>query len=133
MVVVAHSMGGLVARYWLGPLGGWRHCRGVITLGTPHRGAPKALDTLVNGVRVRGIHLQRVSDVIRSWHSPYQLLPVYRCIWDSTAGQAAYPHEVEGLGLRDGDARGVHHARKGPRAVGCHPPQRARDARATRV
>ena len=43
MIVVAHSMGGLVARYWMGPLGGWRVCRALITLGTPHRGAPKAL------------------------------------------------------------------------------------------
>jgi len=38
VVVVAHSMGGLVARYWMGPLGGWRVCRALITLGTPHRG-----------------------------------------------------------------------------------------------
>jgi pimeloyl-ACP methyl ester carboxylesterase len=32
VVVVAHSMGGLVARYWIGPGKGWRHCRALITL-----------------------------------------------------------------------------------------------------
>ncbi|HYZ09976.1 MAG TPA: hypothetical protein VE709_15610 [Pseudonocardiaceae bacterium] len=52
VVVLAHSMGGLVARHWLGPGGGAAHCRALITLGTPHRGAPKALDWLLNGVRL---------------------------------------------------------------------------------
>ncbi|HET8684800.1 MAG TPA: hypothetical protein VFM54_23450, partial [Micromonosporaceae bacterium] len=46
VIVVAHSMGGLVARYWLGPLGGAPYCRALVTVGTPHRGAPKALDWL---------------------------------------------------------------------------------------
>ena len=43
VVVVAHSMGGLVARYWLGSLGGAECCRALITVGTPHSGTPKAL------------------------------------------------------------------------------------------
>src|ERR1022692_2573195 len=38
-VVIAHSMGGLVARYWLGPLGGAGRGAALITLGTSHRGA----------------------------------------------------------------------------------------------
>jgi hypothetical protein len=44
VIVVAHSMGGLVARVWMGLLGRWPWCRALITLGTPHRGAPKALN-----------------------------------------------------------------------------------------
>jgi triacylglycerol esterase/lipase EstA (alpha/beta hydrolase family) len=51
VIVVAHSMGGLVARYWAGPLGAAPDCRALITVGTPHRGAPKALDWLVNAAR----------------------------------------------------------------------------------
>lgn len=35
VIVIAHSMGGLVARYWLGPLGGRDACRALVTLGTP--------------------------------------------------------------------------------------------------
>ena len=37
--VVAHSKGGLVAMWWLLKLGGYRHCRKLITMGTPFRGS----------------------------------------------------------------------------------------------
>jgi triacylglycerol esterase/lipase EstA (alpha/beta hydrolase family) len=41
--VVGHSLGGLVATYWLKRLDHGRRIRRVITLGTPHRGTPFAL------------------------------------------------------------------------------------------
>ncbi len=42
--IVAHSMGGLVARYWLQALGGHRRVDRLVTLATPHHGAhPSAL------------------------------------------------------------------------------------------
>jgi pimeloyl-ACP methyl ester carboxylesterase len=41
--VVGHSLGGLVATYWLKRIDGGRRIRRVITLGTPHRGTPFAL------------------------------------------------------------------------------------------
>ncbi|MET7288992.1 hypothetical protein [Streptomyces sp. NPDC005573] len=94
VVVVAHSMGGLVARYWLGPLEGWPLCRALITLGTPHRGAPKALQLLANGVRVAGIRMDGVSDLLGQWPSVAELLPRYPMVWDTTAGASLYPHEV---------------------------------------
>lgn len=80
VVVVAHSMGGLVARYWLGPLGGGELCERLITLGTPHRGAPKALDWLVNGVRVKGVRHRAATEVIRSWPAAFELLPRYEVV-----------------------------------------------------
>ena len=94
VIVVAHSMGGLVARYWMGPLGGWRVCRALITLGTPHRGAPKALDWVVGGVRVGGRVWQGVTDLFREWPSVMELLPRYPAVWDETTGTALYPHEL---------------------------------------
>src|SRR5690606_18369916 len=48
-ILIAHSMGGLVARYYLEVLGGWDSCRALITFGTPHRGSLNALDSLCNG------------------------------------------------------------------------------------
>ncbi|MEU9181646.1 hypothetical protein AB0C90_33255 [Streptomyces sp. NPDC048550] len=106
VVVVAHSMGGLVARYWLGVLGGWRECRALITLGTPHRGAPKALDWLVNGVRVGGVPLPRTSRVIRGWPSVAELLPRYPMILD-TGGLSGPPRDVPDAAERDDGGRRI--------------------------
>lgn len=86
VIVVAHSMGGLVARYWIAKLGGHQVCRALMTLGTPHRGAPKALDVWANGIPV-GVggftrRLHGFSDQVRRWPSMAQLLPRYPCIQD---------------------------------------------------
>lgn len=93
VVVVAHSLGGLIARYWLGPLGAWPLCRAVITLGTPHRGAPKALQWLVNGLP-RPFDVGGASRVLRGWPAVYELLPRYRAVWNQPAQTASYPHEL---------------------------------------
>ncbi len=42
LTIVGHSKGGLVATYYVKKLGGWRRTRAVVTLGTPHRGTPRA-------------------------------------------------------------------------------------------
>lgn len=94
VIVIAHSMGGLVARYWLGPLRGHSICRALITLGTPHRGAPKALDWLVHGAAIGRWRLDAASAVLRTWPSVYELLPRYRAIQDATTGAEHRPHEV---------------------------------------
>lgn len=70
--LVCHSMGGLVARYFLEKLGGADITRRLITIATPHRGAPKALNALVNGMRFGPLDF---STVIRSFTSTYELLP----------------------------------------------------------
>lgn len=75
VILIGHSMGGLVSRYYLEVLGGWEHCRALITLGTPHRGSLKALDTVCNGLSL--LSWIDVSSVLRSFTSVYQLLPVY--------------------------------------------------------
>jgi hypothetical protein len=98
VIVVAHSMGGLVARYWLGPGNAAPLCRALITLGTPHWGAPKALDVLANGISIKGLHvLPRLRDVLRHWPSMAELLPRYQAVLDTTAagsGRLLYPHEL---------------------------------------
>ena len=86
VIVIGHSMGGLVARYWLGPLGGAADCRALITLATPHRGVPKALDWLVNGVHIGAMQLRRMTEVSRGWPGVYDLLPRYPAILPVDAG-----------------------------------------------
>jgi pimeloyl-ACP methyl ester carboxylesterase len=99
VIVVAHSMGGLVARVWAGLLGRWPWCRALITLGTPHRGAPKALDWLVNGVRLAGRELSGPTALLRGWPAVAELLPRYQAVWHTAAGAERYPHELPIPGL----------------------------------
>ncbi|MFB6559097.1 hypothetical protein ACFCYH_09415 [Streptomyces sp. NPDC056400] len=83
VVFVAHSMGGLVARYYLDVLGGNRHARRLVTIGTPYRGSVNALTSLHTGVAPG---LGRLSApftrLARSMPSLHQLLPTWRCLVD---------------------------------------------------
>ena len=82
LILIAHSMGGLVSRYFLEVLEGWRDTRTLITLGTPHRGSVKALDFLVNGIskKIGPITLLDLTKLVRSLPSVYQLLPIYESV-----------------------------------------------------
>lgn len=100
LVLICHSMGGLVARWYLDVLGGAEVTRLLITLGTPYRGALNAIDQLVNGVR-KGPWVLRVNltDFARSLPSSYQLLPEYACIEGAGAGDLRKTTEVTLPGL----------------------------------
>jgi pimeloyl-ACP methyl ester carboxylesterase len=91
---VCHSMGGLVARWYIERCGGAAITRKLITLGTPYRGAAKALEQLVNGVH-RGIGPFSVdlTEFARGLPSLYQLLPEYACI--DTGGGLSKVTEVD--------------------------------------
>ena len=83
LILVAHSMGGLIARYFLECTeDGWRDTRMLITFGTPYSGSLNALDGLVNGQRKKlgPLTLIDLTQAMRSWPSAYQLLPTFRCI-----------------------------------------------------
>ncbi|MEV0132521.1 hypothetical protein AB0H83_29160 [Dactylosporangium sp. NPDC050688] len=82
VILVGHSMGGLVAKYYLDALDGWRKCRALITFGTPYRGSVKALDLLANGVRKAGVEFGTLSALLRGFTSVYQLLPRYPVVLD---------------------------------------------------
>jgi len=113
VVFVCHSMGGLVARWYIEHCGGAEVTRKLITLGTPYRGAVKALAQLINGVPI-GIGRLSLSftDFARSLPSLYQLLPEYACISDN--GQLRRTTDVNRLGELDqrrvADAMAFHTA-----------------------
>ncbi|MCG6928503.1 MAG: hypothetical protein LJF30_24745 [Acidobacteria bacterium] len=77
LVLVAHSLGGLVARAFLELHDGWRSTRALVAFGTPFRGAPSALDALSNGVRKGPLGLVDLTTLARSCTSVHQLLPFY--------------------------------------------------------
>lgn len=111
LILVCHSMGGLVSRYFLEVLGGWRDTRALVTFGTPHRGSLNSLRTLTDGVRKGPLGLLDLTEFARSLTSVYQLLPTYRC----------YDVGQEDL-LRIGEAEGIPHvdAKKAADALAFH-------------
>jgi hypothetical protein len=86
VIVLAHSMGGLVARYYIEALNGFYHTRALITFGTPYRGSVDTIDYLVNGYRKLGIQLKHLTAALRTLTSVYQLLPRYESVRDIDGG-----------------------------------------------
>lgn len=78
LVLIGHSMGGMIARYYCEKLGGAANVRTVVTIGTPHRGAIPALDGIVNGKKL--LKIFDMSKEMRSLPSVYELLPVFPCL-----------------------------------------------------
>ena len=113
LILIGHSMGGIVARYFLEVLGGWRDTRSLITFGTPYRGSLNAVGYLANGY-AKGIGPLKVdlSETVRSFTSIYQLLPTFECI-DSGSGQLVRVGETSGLpnidAARAAKALAFHH------------------------
>jgi pimeloyl-ACP methyl ester carboxylesterase len=93
VILIAHSMGGLISRYYLDVLGGWQNCRALFTFGTPYRGSLMAVDALANGVKIGS--LIDVSQALRTMPAVYQLLPRYRCLLFQ--GEYRRVAEMEGL------------------------------------
>lgn len=99
LVLVAHSMGGLVARYFTHVLGGGAEVRTVITLGTPYHGAVKAVQILSTG---RGAPLplprRRLRDLATTLPGLYDLLPSYRCVDEGASARRLVAGDIAGIG-----------------------------------
>ena len=99
LVLIAHSMGGLIARYFTGALGGQRDVAQTITIGTPYQGAVKALFVLDRG---QGGPLplprQRLRALAKTLPGMYDLLPFYRCIEERSGTRRLAPADIESLG-----------------------------------
>src|SRR5580692_9560417 len=88
VIFICHSMGGLVARWYIQREGGAAVTAKLITLGTPHRGALNSLEQLVNGVhKGPGPFRVDLTGFARSLPATYQLLPEYACL-ESASGLA---------------------------------------------
>lgn len=77
VILLAHSMGGLVSRYYLEVLGGWQDCKALFTFGTPYRGSLDAVNFLANGYKEAFIDL---TEAMRTMNSVYQLMPRYKAL-----------------------------------------------------
>ncbi len=99
LILIAHSMGGLVCRYFLECLEGWKDTRALITFGTPYRGSVNALNTLANGLQKGPFDLSKVA---REFTSIYQLLPIFKC-YDGGKGKLTRVGETPGIPNVDTD------------------------------
>jgi pSer/pThr/pTyr-binding forkhead associated (FHA) protein len=84
VIVIAHSLGCLVSRYYVERLGGKEVVGRLLLLGAPHYGAPKIVSQLFKGIELLpfGFMGERLRDVVSSFPTCYQILPVYPCVFD---------------------------------------------------
>ncbi|MGE7387919.1 lipase/acyltransferase domain-containing protein [Streptomyces sp. NPDC004126] len=101
LVLVGHSMGGLVSRYYVERLEGWKDTRAVVTFGTPYYGSLNAVEFLCNGFQKRiGPFEHDLTRLLRSFTGLHQLVPVYRCVYGPD-GTAALPAKAGLPGWQD--------------------------------
>lgn len=93
LILIAHSMGGLVSRYFLECLEGWKDTKALVTFGTPYRGSLNAVDMLANGLKKGPFDLSKVA---RQFTAIYQLLPIFEC-YDAGDGRLLRIGETTGI------------------------------------
>jgi hypothetical protein len=99
LVIVAHSMGGLLARHLSLIPGASDGVRATLTLGTPFYGVPKAALLLAtgNGMPVP-LPAIRVRQLAATLPGVYDLLATYRCLDAGTDARHLTPDDVAALG-----------------------------------
>lgn len=82
VTIVAHNLGTLVSRYYIECLDGKKRVERVILMGGPHLGIPKALSNLLVAPDIRpfGLMGERLRQVMATFQSSYQIMPVYSCV-----------------------------------------------------
>jgi hypothetical protein len=99
VVLVAHSMGGLIARYFSHVLDAGGDVRTTVTLGTPYYGSVKAAHILASG---RGAPLplphRRLRRLCATMPGLHDLLPFYRCLDEGATARRISASDVAGLG-----------------------------------
>jgi len=79
VIVIGHSLGTMVARYYVERLGGDERIERLILMGGPHKGAVKGLVSMLVAPEVLpfGIMGERLRKIVLSFPSSYQILPDY--------------------------------------------------------
>ncbi len=106
--IVAHSMGGLVARNYISDSQRAQNVKRLITLGTPHLGAVESLKTIIHGGCLTtltslaqficlGISPSEVKDVFQNMISGFELAPSqsYFNFYTGEDNQHPYPYKTE--------------------------------------
>ncbi|WSQ12379.1 hypothetical protein OG604_34030 [Streptomyces sp. NBC_01231] len=99
VVIVAHSMGGLLTRHLGNIPGALDPVRRIVTLGTPYYGSVKAAVAMNSG-RGQPVPLprKRFRDLAVGLPGLYDLLPRYRCVDSGSTAERLHPTDVALLG-----------------------------------
>jgi hypothetical protein len=102
--LLTHSMGGLISRYYLQVLGGYKNVNRLIMLGTPYMGSMRPLKALAKGEYLESaFHFyfkSKTRKIIFTWPSIYQILPRYpNPLYSLKEGKWVPISNVEGWGL----------------------------------
>ncbi|MFE1308670.1 esterase/lipase family protein [Streptomyces sp. NPDC058755] len=98
IVLVAHSMGGLLTAALALIPGAVDEVRAVLTVGTPFHGAVKATEILNSGRGMLGLPAKNLSRLARTLPGVHDLLPSYRCLDTGDDVVALTPSDVESIG-----------------------------------
>jgi pSer/pThr/pTyr-binding forkhead associated (FHA) protein len=83
IVIVAHSVGGLVSRYWIERLGGKDQVERLIQMGTPNYGLVRSFLTLAGGSGAPlGLMKEKARSISLSFPALYQVLSTYPAVFD---------------------------------------------------
>jgi pSer/pThr/pTyr-binding forkhead associated (FHA) protein len=84
VVLIAHSLGTMVSRYYVECLGGKKRVARMILMGGPHQGAVKGLTSMLVAPQVLpfGIMGERLRQIVLSFPTSYQILPTYEVAVD---------------------------------------------------
>ncbi len=79
IVIIAHSLGTMVTRYYVERLGGKKRIERIILMGGPHKGAVKGLTSMLVAPDVLpfGIMGERLRQITLTFPSSYQIVPDY--------------------------------------------------------
>jgi len=96
VIIIAHSLGTMVTRYYIEHLGGHKRIERVILMGGPHKGAVKGLVSMLVAPEVLpfGIMGERLRQIVLTFPSSYQILPDYAVGIDQYGKQINFLEET---------------------------------------
>jgi len=79
IVIVSHSLGTMVSRYYIERLGGHKRIERIILMGGVHKGSVKGLTSIMIAPEILpfGIMGERLRQIVITWPTSYQILPDY--------------------------------------------------------
>lgn len=99
LVLIAHSMGGLVARFAMMQHGLLEVTRRLLTLGTPFEGSLQAVRTLATGEHPLIRRKSSAMQMARTCPSVFDLLPSYACVTDRDSKRRITAGDLDALGV----------------------------------